>query len=194
MQIKSLQYIGAIGAGEDFPELKHPQIAFVGRSNVGKSSLINTLAQKKDLAKPSSTAGFTKRIHFFLVNKQFFLVDLPGYGYAQGSASERKNIMRIIEWYLTHSTEPFAQVVVQIIDAKVGVTEHDKEMLAVLHQLGKNVIIVANKIDKLKKNEVAKQMKKIETDCSPYPVIPLSTQTKAGIPALTKELYEYIGK
>lgn len=194
MQIKSLQYISAITAGEDFPELKHPQVAFIGRSNVGKSSLINTLAQKKDLAKPSATAGFTKRIHFFLVNQQFFMVDLPGYGYAQGSASERKNIRRTIEWYLTHSTEPYEQVIVLIIDAKVGVTDYDKEMLAVLHQLDKNVIIVANKIDKLKKNDLGKQIKKIEADCSPYSVIPISTETKAGIPALTKEVFEYVGK
>ncbi len=189
MQIKSLQFISSIGLNEDIPESDHAHVAFIGRSNVGKSSLINTLVQKKELAKPSAKAGFTKSISFYLVNKAFFLVDLPGYGFAQGSLTERKNLQRLIEWYLTYPDLTERQIIVLIIDAKVGFTELDHQMLTLLQNLGKDVVIVANKIDKLKKTELEKQMKKITEFAHPYPVIPISNETKAGIPALIHSLF-----
>jgi GTP-binding protein len=189
MQIKSLEFISQIGPGEDIPETDHPHVAFIGRSNVGKSSLINTLAQRKGLARPSAKPGFTKTINFYLVNKAFYLVDLPGYGFAQGSFDERKNLQQLIEWYLTYPDLTENQIIILIIDAKVGFTELDHQMLTLLQNLGKNVIVVANKIDKLKKNELSKKIKSIEEFAHPYKVIPISNEDKTGIPALTHELF-----
>lgn len=189
MQIKSLQFISQIGLGEDIPETDHAHVAFVGRSNVGKSSLINTLAQKKGLARSSAQAGFTKTINFYLVNKGFYLVDLPGYGFAQGSVQERKNIQQLIEWYLTYPELEERQIIVLIIDAKVGFTELDHQMLTLLQNLDKDIIIVVNKIDKLKKNDLAKQIKIIQEFAHPFPVIPISNEDKTGIPALINSLF-----
>ena len=189
MKIKSLQFVSQIGLGEDIPETDHAHVAFIGRSNVGKSSLINTLAQKKGLARSSSTAGFTKTINFYLVNKTFYLVDLPGYGFAQGSVQERKNIQQLIEWYLTYPDLTDHQIIVLIVDAKIGLTELDHQMLTLLQELGKNVIVTANKIDKLTKNELIKQIKTIQEFTHPYKVIPISNEDKTGIPALTHELF-----
>lgn len=189
MQIKSLEFISQIGLGEDIPDTDHIHVAFIGRSNVGKSSLINTLAQKKGLARSSSAAGYTKTINFYLVNKAFYLVDLPGYGFAQGSVQDRKNLQRLIEWYITYPDLTDRQITVLIIDSKLGFTELDHQMLTLLQDLNKNVIIVANKIDKLKKNELAKNIKAIEEFAHPYKVIAISNEDKTGIPELIHTLF-----
>ncbi len=189
MQIKSLEFISQIGLNEDIPETDHIHVAFIGRSNVGKSSLINTLAQKKGLARSSATAGFTKTINFYLLNKTFYLVDLPGYGFAQGSVQDRKNLQRLIEWYLTYPDLTDRQIIVLIVDAKLGFTELDHQMLTLLQDMHKNVIVVANKIDKVKKNDVTKQIKSIQKFAHPYKVIAISNEDKTGIPELIHTLF-----
>lgn len=185
MKITSAQLIARVTTGDDIPEQDLKHVAFIGRSNVGKSSVINSLVSKKDLAKPSATAGFTKSINFYLINKNFFLVDLPGYGFAQGSIQERKRLQQLIEWYLTYPGLTSNQLIVLVVDAKVGLTELDRQMLTLLMELEKNVVVVANKIDKLKKNDLKKQLSAIE-NYSHYPVIAFSTVEKIGIPALTQ--------
>lgn len=175
--------------GDELPETGLPQVAFIGRSNVGKSSLINSLTGKKGLARSSSSAGFTKQINFYLINKKFYLVDLPGYGYAQGSVTARKQLQQLIEWYLTYESDD-KQKIVLIIDAKVGVTELDKSMLILLEELEKDVIVVANKIDKIKKSEYKKQLERVSDSVHPHAVIPFSTIDKTGIGALTKEILQ----
>lgn len=188
MKITSTQLIARVTTGDDIPEQDFRHVAFIGRSNVGKSSVINVLTSKKDLAKPSATAGFTKSINFYLINKNFFLVDLPGYGFAQGSLKERKRLQQLIEWYLTYPDLNNEQLIVLIIDAKVGATDLDGQMLTLLKELDKNVIVIANKIDKLKKNDVKKQIAAIEEEAHPFTVIPFSAHDKIGVPALTKEI------
>ena len=188
MKITSTQLIARVTTGDDIPEQDFRHVAFIGRSNVGKSSVINVLTSKKDLAKSSSTAGFTKSINFYLINKNFFLVDLQGYGFAQGSLKERKRLQQMIEWYLTYPDLEDKQLIVLIIDAKVGATDLDRQMLTLLKDLEKKVIVIANKIDKLKKNDVKKQIAAIVEEAHPYAVIPFSAHDKIGVPALTKEI------
>ncbi len=190
MKINSTQLIARVTTGDDIPEQPFKHVAFIGRSNVGKSSAINMLAQKKDLAKSSATPGFTKSINFYLINKNFFLVDLPGYGYAQGSLADRQRLQNLIEWYLTYPDLEDRQLIVLIIDAKVGMTDFDLQTLTLLRQLEKNVVILANKIDKLKKNDVKKQLAKITELAIPYEVIPFSAKEKTGVPALSKAIAE----
>ncbi len=193
MKIKSTQLIARVTTGDDIPHsdsaTEYRHVAFIGRSNVGKSSLINALASKKDLAKSSSSPGFTKSINFYLINKEFYLVDLPGYGYAQGSLAERERLLQLIEWYLTYPDLTDNQLIVMIVDAKVGLSKDDQQMLVLLKQLKKHVVVMANKIDKLKKNAVAKQIAEITKDADPFMVIPTSTVDKVGIAALTKEIF-----
>jgi GTP-binding protein len=185
--IKSAEFIKGVTGEDDILFDGVPQVAFIGRSNVGKSSVINSLTNRRELAKSSSTAGRTKEVNFFLVNKDFYLVDLPGYGFAHGSLKERENIQKLIYWYLTHP-DVVQKKVVLIVDAKVGVTESDTQMLKLLHEQGKNVIVVANKVDKLKKTESAKQLKAIEHEVSFYSVIPYSAEKKLGVAQLAAEI------
>ncbi len=189
MKVNSTQLVAQVHFDGDIPDTDLKHVAFIGRSNVGKSSLINAITQKKDLARSSSTAGFTKTVNFYLLNKNLYLVDLPGYGYAQGSHEARKKLQQLIEWYLTYPDLTQRQLVVLIIDAKVGVTELDRQMLTLLMELEKKVVVVANKIDKLKKNDLKKQIDTIENHVHPYVVIPVSTYDKIGIPALIKEMF-----
>jgi GTP-binding protein len=189
MKVTSTKLITRVTTGDELPEGDFRHVAFIGRSNVGKSSVINLIGQKKDLAKSSSTPGFTKSINFYLINKSFYLVDLPGYGYAQGSLAERKRLHALIEWYLSYPNLTDKQLIVLIVDAKVGLSELDRQIVDLLQTLEKRVIVVANKIDKLKKNDVKKQITAIEKDCSPFAVIPFSVPSKTGLPALIKEIY-----
>ena len=191
MKINSAHIVAQIHFNDEIPETDIKHVAFIGRSNVGKSSLINAFVQKKNLALSSSSPGFTKTINFYLINKSFYLVDLPGYGYAQGSFDARKKLQQLIEWYLTYPDLTKKQLIVLIIDAKVGLTELDRQMLNLLMELEKKVVVVANKIDKVKKNELKKQIEAIENEAHPYPVVQVSTIEKIGIPALTKEIHTF---
>ncbi|HEX3099472.1 MAG TPA: ribosome biogenesis GTP-binding protein YihA/YsxC [Patescibacteria group bacterium] len=191
MKAKTAQFVTGITIGSELPEaagkdLKH--VAFIGRSNVGKSSLINSLVGQKELARSSANAGFTKQINFYLINKSFYLVDLPGYGFAQGSFAARNNLQQLIEWYLTYPGLEEKQLIVLLIDAKVGPTDLDKSMLIRLNELGKHVVVVANKIDKIKKSDYKKQMDAIISEMAPHLVIPYSVKDKLGVGLLTKEI------
>lgn len=187
MNIKSAEFIKGV-VGED-PILTDglPQVAFMGRSNVGKSSLINTLTGKKELARSSPTPGHTRQINFFLVNKSFYLVDLPGYGFAKGSKDEREALKALIEWYLLDSGVE-QKAIILIVDAEIGVTDSDDQILGILDETQKNIIIVANKIDKIKKGHLKKHLDEIETVVHPFPVIPFSAKEKIGISDLLKQI------
>lgn len=191
MKAKTAKFVTGITIGAELPEaagqdLKH--VAFIGRSNVGKSSMINSIVGQKELARSSAHAGFTKQINFYLINKSFYLVDLPGYGFAKGSFEQRDNLQLLIEWYLTYPGLDDKQLIVLLIDAKVGPTDLDLSMVTRLEELGKNFIVVANKVDKIKKSEYKKQMDKIVQTMAPHMVIPYSVTEKIGVGALTKEI------
>ena len=187
MQITSAEFVkGVVGEDEILTD-GLPQIAFIGRSNVGKSSVINTLANKKDLARTSSFAGRTKEINLFLINKTFYLVDLPGYGFAKASVEERKTLQELIYWYLLNSDYEQRKVVL-IIDAGIGLTDSDLKMLYSLEQKQKTIIIVANKIDKVKKSFLKNQLKKIQEEAGEHKIFPYSAEKKIGVRELTQEI------
>jgi GTP-binding protein len=128
MEIRSAKFIkGVVGTDEIFED-GIPQIVFIGRSNVGKSSVINTLANEKGLARTSSTPGRTQQINIFLINKAFYLVDLPGYGFAKVPLAVKQQIQKMINWYLFNSDYNFKRVIL-IVDANVGPTKDDLDML-----------------------------------------------------------------
>ncbi len=157
-----------------------PQIAFVGRSNVGKSSLINALTGRNNLVKVSSTPGKTTEINFFLINKHWYLVDLPGYGYARVSPKEKEVLLNLIRNYLT-APHIRPKVVVVVIDGKVGITAFDAEMLELLRKKGHPVVVAANKIDALSQKEFTAQMRKITEDARGVDIIPCSAKKSTGI-------------
>jgi GTP-binding protein len=145
------------------------------------------LVAKKELARSSSRPGKTQEINFYLINKSFYLVDLPGYGFAEGSWSKRDALIKLIHWYLQNpDIDP--QKVVLIIDAKVGPTENDLAMLALLEQAGRRIVVVANKIDKLKKAELQKSISHIQTAIGPHTLIPYSAEKKINVGLLTEEI------
>ncbi len=187
MNITSAQFMKGLTGPDSSLEDGIPQIAFIGRSNVGKSSVINTLANQKDLAKTSSFPGRTQQINLFLINKSFYLVDLPGYGFAQVSGDKRGQIEGLINWYFFDSKYQQKKVVL-IIDAKIGPTKDDMEMLFSLEENGKDIIIVANKVDKIKKPDYDKQLEKIKAMVGIHKVIPYSAEKRFGVNELAGEI------
>jgi GTP-binding protein len=153
MKVRSVEYAGTIATPGGQPPGTLPQIAFSGRSNVGKSSLINTLLgrTRKKLARVSSTPGKTQALNFYRVNDEFFLVDLPGYGYARVPEAMRKTWGGLIEWYLAESGG--VRGVVHLVDSRHTPTRHDLWMVSYLAELGVPALVVLTKVDKLKKAE-----------------------------------------
>lgn len=164
------------------------QIAFIGRSNSGKSTTINYLTGVKNLAITSSTPGRTQQINIFLINDSFYFIDLPGYGYAKAPLKVRKKIHSLINWYFFESGISQHKIVL-IVDANVGMTKDDLEMFYALRDHQKDVIILANKIDKIKKSEYDDKLKKIEELTYPFKNIPFSAKKKIGKEELLNNLY-----
>ena len=194
MNITSAKFIKGVVEEDEILDDGVPQVAFIGRSNVGKSSVINSLVNQKGLAKTSSFPGHTQEINIFLIsarsgsqNLSFYLVDLPGYGFARESKTVQKQLQQLIYWYLLDSHYE-QKTVVLIVDAVVGVTELDMQMLESLEQTKKNVVIVANKIDKLKNSEYKKQLQAIQDAVGNYTIIPYSAEKKIGVGELVKQI------
>jgi len=166
------------------------QVAFVGRSNVGKSSLINSLVNNKKLAKSSSHPGKTKRINFYLINNLLYFVDLPGYGYAKLPEGFKEDLRKSMLWYLLYS-EIKNRLVILIVDSKIGATDFDREMFDLLVQYKTNFIVIANKIDKLKMGQREKQLKEIKNIFKEIKIIPYSSYTKEGRSELVKFILNY---
>jgi GTP-binding protein len=146
--IRSLEFIGGMASVDGWrPEAALPEIAFAGRSNVGKSSLLNRLVHRKKLARVSNTPGRTREINFFKINDAFVFVDLPGYGYARVSKERRAEWRPLIESYLRRS--PQLRGIVQLLDVRHDPTTDDRQMLDFLSELGVPTIVVLTKIDKL---------------------------------------------
>ena len=149
--IKHLAFLGGLAApGGWRPEHQLPEVAFAGRSNVGKSSLINKLVRRKKLARVSNTPGRTREVNFFQVNDQFVLVDLPGYGYARVSKDLRETWRPLIEGVLRDN--PRMRGVVHLLDARHEPSPDDLKMLEFLAELGTPAIVVATKVDKIPKS------------------------------------------
>lgn len=179
MEIKSAQFVKGVVGGEGLPEKVLPQIAFVGRSNVGKSSLINTLVGMKGLANSSSTPGRTLQLNFFLINEKMYFVDLPGYGYSKQSLKSAEKMRKMIMWYLEQN-ERRAEKVVLIIDGNIGPKKFDLEMMELLQENEYDVIVVANKMDKVKNSELVKKKREIVEKLDTENIIYFSAKTKQG--------------
>lgn len=189
MNITSAKFVKGVVEDDEVLNDGLPQIAFIGRSNVGKSSVINSLTNQNGLAKTSSFPGRTQQINIYFVNKSFYLVDLPGYGYAKASKTEQEKLQRLIYWYLLDS-EYEQKKVLLIIDASIGATNNDMQMLHSLLEKEKNVVVVANKVDKIKKSEYKKRLEDISELMGDCKVIPYSAEKKIGVSELTNEILQ----
>jgi len=192
--IRRLEFLGGMAAVDGWrPEPKLPEIAFAGRSNVGKSSLINRLLRRKKFARVSNTPGRTREINFFEVNGEFILADLPGYGYARVS-KERKAAWRpLIEGYLRGS--PTLRGVVHLLDARRVPSDDDLLMLDFLAQIGTPTIVVATKIDKVPRAEQARRVEQLarEAGVELEQVIPFSAVSGDGRDELAGAIVHLIG-
>ena len=155
MNITSAEFVTSVG-DKKFYDSQMPEVAFVGRSNVGKSSLINFITNRKHLAKTSSTPGKTKLINYFLINKSFLLVDLPGYGYAQVSKQEKTNWGDFLEEYLKSSKN--LKCVYLLLDVRRTPTEQDEQMIKFLYYNHISFKVVITKTDTLSKSQVSNQV------------------------------------
>jgi GTP-binding protein len=174
------RFMRGINGTDSILETPFPQIAFVGRSNVGKSSTINALLGVSGIARTSATPGKTQEINFFMIMENMFFVDLPGYGFARMPDKEREAIRKHIVWYLSGG-ETHPRLVILIIDARIGLTEHDQELLSIAKEEGHPVLILMNKVDKLTQSERAHAIKAIAVDAPGVDFVPFSAKTKEGV-------------
>ncbi|MES2967069.1 MAG: ribosome biogenesis GTP-binding protein YihA/YsxC [Patescibacteria group bacterium] len=186
MNITSAKFIKGIMGTDPILDDELPQIAFIGRSNAGKSSLLNSLTNTKNLAITSDTPGRTRQLNIFLINESHYFVDLPGYGYAKAGFQTLEKLEKLISWYLLDSH--YNPAVVLLIDSLVGPTRDDLAMLEELERAGRNIIVVANKVDKIPKSQYQHQLKKLATLIRGHKIYPYSSKTKVGIPELTNVL------
>jgi len=187
MKILSAEFVTSAVGPKQFPADRRPQIAFAGRSNVGKSSLINALLNRKSLVKTSATPGKTQLVNFFLINNEFYCVDLPGYGYARAPRSVVDAWAPMIEGYLRDS--PQIRVVVVLLDIRREPDARDERLVAWLAHYGVPAFYVLTKADKMKRNEAARAQRAIAKalglDASP---LLTSVKTGQGIVELKAEI------
>ncbi|MCR5784603.1 MAG: ribosome biogenesis GTP-binding protein YihA/YsxC [Eubacterium sp.] len=181
MVIKSVNLETVCGYTSKLPDSQYPEIAFAGKSNVGKSSLINALMNRKALARTSSSPGKTQTINYYNINDQIYLVDLPGYGYAKVSEKEKQKWGELIERYLNTSTMLMA--VFLLVDIRHEPSKNDIQMYDWMVYQGYEPIIIATKADKLKKSQLQKNISVIRKGLglgAEGKIIPFSSETKQG--------------
>ena len=189
MVIKNVSLDIVCGITSTLPKTGRPEIAFAGKSNVGKSSLINALMNRKSLARTSAAPGKTQTINFYNVNEAIYLVDLPGYGYARASEEIKAKWGKLIEDYLHQSQE--IRAVFLLIDIRHEPSGNDKIMYRWILDHGYEPIIIATKLDKIKRSQLQKQLKLIREELQVVPgtkLLPFSAQTKQG----REEIWEVI--
>lgn len=182
MVIKQVNLETVCGITSVLPKNQKPEVAFAGKSNVGKSSLINSLVNRKALARTSSQPGKTQTINFYNVNETMYLVDLPGYGYAKVPQSEKEKWGKLIERYLHGSQQ--LRTVFLLIDIRHEPGANDKIMYEWICHNGYEPIIIATKLDKIKRSQIQKQVKLIREGLKVRPgtqIIPFSSETKQGV-------------
>ncbi len=190
MIIKNVNLEIVCGVTSKLPETKLPEVAFAGKSNVGKSSLINALMNRKSLARTSAQPGKTQTINFYNINEDIYFVDLPGYGYAKASKSEVAKWGQMIERYL--HTSKRLKCVFLLIDIRHEPGENDRLMYDWVCANGYTPVIIATKLDKIKRSQIDKQVKLIRTalKANDATVVPFSATSKQG----REEIYEIIDK
>ena len=194
MIIKKVNLDIVIGVTSAIPQTELPEVAFAGKSNVGKSSLINGLMNRKSLARTSSQPGKTQTINFYNINKFMYLVDLPGYGYAKVSENEKKKWGKMIENYLHTSKQ--LKAVFLLIDIRHEPSANDKMMYEWIVYQGYDPIIVATKLDKIKRSQIQKSVKMVKEGLNVKPgtkIIPYSALTKQGRDEIWELMDELVG-
>ena len=181
MVIKNVELETVCGVTSMLPDNKLPEVAFAGKSNVGKSSLINALMMRKSLARTSAQPGKTQTINFYNINKEIYLVDLPGYGYAKASEKEREAWGQMIERYLNTSEK--LRAVFLLVDIRHAPSANDKQMFEWMAYVGYDPIVIATKLDKIKRSQLDKQIKIIRQGLGADKetiIVPFSAETKQG--------------
>jgi GTP-binding protein len=188
MKITSAEFVKSAVEPSQYPDGLLPEVAFVGRSNVGKSSLINTLVGRKNLARTSNTPGRTQLVNFFMINKMLSFVDLPGYGYARVPLSIKKGWRAMVEGYLEGRNN--LRLVVMILDIRREPSPHDDMLIEWLRGRGINVIFVLTKADKCSRSRVSAACRKIREhlDVPHEELFPFSAKTRSG----TSEIWQAI--
>ncbi len=188
--VKDVQFVIGAARWEQLPADGRPEVAFIGRSNVGKSSLLNALVGRKQLARTSATPGKTRQFNYYLINQRFYLVDLPGLGYARISARERERWARLIQRYLT--TRPTLQLVFHLIDSRHPPQEMDRRIMEMMKGSHVPYVIVLTKADKLSQAEQHRAIRRVEETLREYhlevPVVLTSAHKKRGL----KELWDWM--
>lgn len=191
MKIRSINLEIVCGVTSTLPENDKPEVAFAGKSNVGKSSLINALMNRKSYARTSATPGKTQTINFYNINNELYLVDLPGYGYARVSEKEKAQWGKMIERYLHDSVQ--LKAVFLLVDIRHEPSANDKMMYKWVVEQGYQPVIIATKVDKIKRSQVQKHVKMLKEGLCLVPgtrIIPFSSETKQG----RDEIWELIEK
>lgn len=193
MQVSQAELVSMAVSPKQYPADRLPEIALVGRSNVGKSSLINKLINRKNLARTSSRPGKTQTINFYRINRLFYFVDLPGYGYAEVSKRQRERWGQFIETYLR--TRPQLKLICHVVDLRHPPTRDDQQMAEWLRFYGYNRLVIATKADKLSNNRIKANLQTIrkvlqlEED---EPLLAFSAKTGLGKEEVWQELKRYI--
>jgi GTP-binding protein len=183
-----VEYVRSAHRPEDFFRDGKPEIAFVGRSNVGKSSLLNALAGSRKLARTGSTPGRTRAVNYFLVDGRYYLVDLPGYGYARAGRDERQRLAQVAERYLESGS---GRRVVLLVDGKVGATPLDAVAFRFLTGVGASIVVAATKADKVGRGDRERRHREIrETLALPEstPLVFVSARSGEGLSTLWREI------
>ena len=195
MIIRNINLETVCGLTSQLPDNQLPEIAFAGKSNVGKSSLINALMNRKSYARISATPGKTQTINFYNINEELYLVDLPGYGYAKVSEQEKAKWGKLIERYLHGSAQ--LKAVFLLIDIRHDPSANDKMMYDWIVENGYHPVIIATKLDKIKRSQTAKQVKLIRDALGMGKdgvLIPFSAETKQGREEIWAYLERYLGQ
>ena len=196
LNIQNVSLKMSAGLPKQFPSDPRPQIAFSGRSNVGKSSLINTLLCRKSLARVSSAPGKTITVNFYDVDKKLYLVDMPGYGFAKRNPEDKKKWSELTDGYFTKNPNiDRLKLIVQLVDSRMAPTADDEMMLEFMKESGLPYIVVATKTDKLNATERKENLEALRTHplIEGVPVIPFSSLKGEGKDDLWKEICRYGG-
>jgi GTP-binding protein len=186
VKITTANFIASAATSDSIPRPSLPEIAFIGRSNVGKSSLLNSLLKVKGLARTSSTPGRTQALNFFDINGEMIFVDLPGYGYAKVSKAERQSWGKLIEKYLAQRAT--LVLCILIVDARHEPSPLDLQMKSWLEHFGLSFLVVATKIDKLSANERRASLTRAQKVLATDRILPYSAVTRDGAKQLWDEI------
>lgn len=196
MIIKSSSYAVSAVKESQYPQDNLPEIALAGRSNVGKSSLINTFLKRKNLARTSSQPGKTQTLNFYLVNEEFYLVDVPGYGYAKVSQKKRQEFGQMIQDYL--ETRPNLKGLIILVDGRHEPTKDDIAMYNYAQYLNIPILVVCTKMDKIKKSQVNKTLaqlkKKLDLNYDHVTVLTFSSVTKLHVAELNNWIEDRVNE